>query len=629
MIRPLYRLTLLCAAVLVLAYLAPFSSLRAQDIVTSNISNNAAFERMDYRRSFFAHDMHWIVYSRDQDGSWGNVYYRTSDHNSGVWSAKTLLFVGMATGSSSWDLWFDGTYIHYIHAEVGPSNDIAYRMGVPESDGSVTWVSAEQTIVCPWPYESNSHICTDSNGYPWVSYNDGNGDIHVLKSSTKDGTFTNDAAAGSPWIWAGGAYSYNSPRILPLTSGRMVVIYNHSGPDDKLVARRYTGSAWGSEATTVVEVDGAEYSCVAVDDEVHITMQEAGTDDNMYVHYDYSTNSFDIELDLYTSGAPTPPTMQLNTDNNDIYVYWGNEPVTDHVYYSVYDNSEGSWTVGYDWIDESIQDGLPASSSALMNCDYTCTLDTAGLYYVADGLILKHKLLTLPWAVETLVPDPITTTTATLRGNVLTAGSGTIAIRGFRYGTDETMAVYTEITEAGSFGEGVYTELVEDLTADSIYYVQAIVEDSYGETASGEIVGFLTDQYVYDQDDQFFTDDDDPSIAPPMPSPVWDSGFDPTDDDSYSEGSLPFGAELINELLNEDVSGFPLGFWYYLIALVVIVGVGVFALLRAGGHILLITTAGATTIFLFCAMGYLDWWMLFPYLITAFSLMVAEKKIAY
>jgi len=98
---------------------------------TANSATYAPFQR----KSFYAAGRFWVFYS---DGS--NMVYRTSTDSSS-WSSATT--VRACTYGFKFSIWFDGTYLHYAYSDVSA---IYYRRETPNSDGTITWSAAEQTV---------------------------------------------------------------------------------------------------------------------------------------------------------------------------------------------------------------------------------------------------------------------------------------------------------------------------------------------------------------------------------------------------------------------------------------------------------------------------------------------------
>jgi hypothetical protein len=127
-------------------------------------------------------------------------------------------------------------------------------------------------------------------------------------------------------------------------------------------AKKWDGSAWGSEAatTSAIRVSGYQ-SAVAQEDDVHLVFLKSTGYDILYVKYTYSSNSFG-SLTTLVAGATaySAPVLSIDTSTNDLYVFAATKTTgtpsgwtADHIYYIKYTASSGTWGSWTDWIDES------------------------------------------------------------------------------------------------------------------------------------------------------------------------------------------------------------------------------------------------------------------------------------
>ncbi len=91
-------------------------------------------------------------------------------------------------------------------------------------------------------------------------------------------------------------------------------------------------------------------------------------------------------------------------------------------------------------------------------------------------------------AVTTGTASNITATSATLSGNVTSAGVASVTSRGFLYGTNSSDLTLTVL---GGSGTGSYTASLSGLTSGTTYYYKAFATNNAG-TAYGEIMSFTT-----------------------------------------------------------------------------------------------------------------------------------------
>ena len=90
--------------------------------------------------------------------------------------------------------------------------------------------------------------------------------------------------------------------------------------------------------------------------------------------------------------------------------------------------------------------------------------------------------------VTTSIASSITTTGATLNGNITSDGGVTVTDRGFIYGTSESNLIHT--VQSGS-GTGTFSKTITGLTSVTTYYFKAYATNSEG-TVYGEVRSFTT-----------------------------------------------------------------------------------------------------------------------------------------
>jgi hypothetical protein len=316
------------------------------------------------RYTFFANGLYWVWYSDGKD-----MVFTTSA-NGVDWSSATR--VRACKAGYQFSVAFDGTYFHYVFTptELDAYNGIYYRMGLANSDGTITWQVTEQKA---WDIDSH-HLCTDptiavdSNGYPWIATGYSQYAValfdtygYVLKSSTKNGTWTNETTLfTSPYQFSTARYNTypHLPSawafVVPLTKGKVYVgiqtngNYVTSGAEKNMKGRLWDGSVWGSEETPVTSdyIGSACVSTVAIGDNIHMTYGTADT--HYYVNRIYGSNwSSPISVVSYKGQGC------LSVDNTGVlYFFWEDSPSANHVYYKRCIN--GTWDASAtDWFTSS------------------------------------------------------------------------------------------------------------------------------------------------------------------------------------------------------------------------------------------------------------------------------------
>jgi hypothetical protein len=325
------------------------------------------------RKGFYANGRYWVFYS---DGT--NMVYSTSTDGI-TWTSATT--IRACTSGAYFSIQFNGTYLHYAYAS---SSSIYYRRGIPNSDGTISWsTTTEQVVSTTYNRANYPMISTDSNGYVWIGYIDYDPNTlstypYVIKSGNNDGTW-GTTPTGFPYLLSGTSYNTWRVSVIPLTSGKMLVIYTYNG--GAVYAIRWTGSDWGTEVSTTVAIYyGYEHSAVAQGDDVHLVFLKNTGYDILYTKYIYSSNSFSTATTLQAGATSTSaPVISIDTATNDLYVFWAGYPTANHIYYRKYTASTGQWETVVDWINlESY--GLTGNDR--LTCFYQAYNNKIGLIYM-------------------------------------------------------------------------------------------------------------------------------------------------------------------------------------------------------------------------------------------------------
>jgi hypothetical protein len=373
-------------------------------VVGTSTSSYATYYPMQ-RKSFYANGRFWVFYS---DGT--NMVYSTSTDGS-TWTSATT--VRTATYGYTFSIWFDGTYLHYAYAD---ASSIYYRRGTPNSDGTITWSAAEQTVSTIYNAANYPMVSVDTSGYVWIGYNDqtgGNYYPYVIKSGNNDGTW-GTTPSDFPYQLSTTSSSGWRVSVVPLTSGKMLAVYTYS-PAATIKARKWDGSAWGTEVATASAIRyGYYHSAVAQGDDVHLTFLKDTTYDILYVKYTYSTNSFGTETTLQAGAYGSAPVISIDTSTNDLYVFAATKTTgtpsgwtANHIYYIKYTASSGTWGSWTDWIDESSEQLYAADRLTSFYQSYGNYIGLEYMTKTTSPYNVKFAYLSLVAAVTVTVTDSV------------------------------------------------------------------------------------------------------------------------------------------------------------------------------------------------------------------------------
>jgi len=641
-------------------------------------------------------------------GATPTIYYKVSTDLTGTaWGSEQTL-AAMKINSNpltficSWDICYDGTYVHAVWG-TGVHNPLRYQGGTVDDElGTISWGTVYTVYQATGADNCFPSIAVDTDGYKHITWlNDyylSNYLYHAKSTTANDTVFT---VAFANYINKSNYYC----ELHALTNNKLaIVFYKHEGAT--IGVMRYNGSVW--DPIVYISSQLAQtwaWSSVAHGDEVDIVFTKKTTYDIIYTKYSYSTNTFSTEVTLHAGCiATTAPAITRDTSSDNLWVWYEhNPPGNDTILISMYNAVTETWAVDGEWVADAV--GLTAALADNLSAPEAQSYDQLGLFWTADGSVLRFKQLAEDFDVDTLEPDPVGDTTATLQGEIVALGFGAADYRGFYWNTTPTITgealewheddawgtgVYShaignltqgdsyfviayagnefmdaygswvqfvpggtggwavntlppdpvgdfdatfnaEITqvagdyatirgfqwgftevgtwfwnETGSFTTGVYDYDVTDLEADSIYYVRAMAGNE-SVVDYGEWIGFITAQPSYIDEEG---DIEDSTLTPPLPGEPGGWIRPPKDWGNFVPG-IPWTAVM----------------WLVLTAIVIMIG---FALTKWGRNslVLLFLALGFIIgIFSFWPKGgYLDWWVIFFYLVVGWALISRQKE---
>ena len=297
------------------------------------------------RKLFYASGRYWLFYF---DGT--NIVFRTSLDGI-TWSEPTT--IAAANNGSNISVWYNGTRVFYARAP--ETAYIYFRQGTPNSDGTISWDTVEQTAV----YFAGSifyrpTVSADTSGHAWIGYYNMTGASfmsYVSKTTTTDGSWITQS--GFPYKLTNG---YHMPVAIPLTNNKMFVTLSMDA-DAYLRSRRWNGTSWSAEIHTTSSIESDSHSPIASGDNVYVTYLTPAHN-IVYYFYNYTLDSWGAEKMVQTGqGHLANPSLSFDRINDKLYVFWGNI-TTDYIYYKKYDIATETWdAILTEWQDETA-DGL-------------------------------------------------------------------------------------------------------------------------------------------------------------------------------------------------------------------------------------------------------------------------------
>lgn len=343
----MFRKIGLILIVALIALVFPVSMIYAATLASpatiSNTLTNDTYDginTMPARNTFYAAGRHWIFYV-DEDT---DVVYESSTYGYN-WSGDDIVTTTALYGVEV-ACWYDyaSETVHYARNQLanGQPAAIKYRMGTPNSNGTITWAAAEQTVsLTPSVLASiRTTITVDEAGYPWVAWIDTDdtntsGIVYVESSSTKNGTWTEDVAQrfGSGGVVTDGTGTMTgSPVTLAPGSNTPTVTVAGTFIIDLPIGNSGTATTggWTITGSPVALVEGQN----------EITVQAGGS----------GTITIETDLDDHAWFVALTP---IGTSGDMVEVEWAAENVSGGegdgeigLYASVYDDTPitGGWS---------------------------------------------------------------------------------------------------------------------------------------------------------------------------------------------------------------------------------------------------------------------------------------------
>jgi hypothetical protein len=329
------------------------------------------------RKTFYANDRHWVFYSNGTD-----MVYRTSLDGL-TWSDATV--VKACPYGYEFSIWYDGTYVYYVHGRGSPAPTLIYfRRGII-SGGTIIWEAERLALdTTDWGGGTAQQliVIVDSEGYPWIgltyvpktSYFG----VNALQSLTKDGSgaWTNHV------LNLPVQQTYYGHQIVPLTGGKVYVSYGYNSVP-RLRGMLWDGAVWGGVETIDSSTVGVVFtfpcfSAVAQRDDVSILYLNPVDAHSYYRKRTYGVGWGAGEDITQLYGADASPVLSLGTALNYLLAF-RHKPVTGGAGLSYYKRYvEGVWDAANTELFYEL-DGI--TSGTAISCSYQPYDGIIGILY--------------------------------------------------------------------------------------------------------------------------------------------------------------------------------------------------------------------------------------------------------
>jgi hypothetical protein len=310
-----------------------------------------------------------VIYVAWYDGSVEN--YASSADTGVTWSAPTVL---TQCDGTQFSMWFDGTYVYQIcggttaNALCGAtSNQVCWRTGTLTGSGtSITWNSWAVAAIGGNASGASAgsggdSIASDTNGNIWITG----------QAFGNTGVINECACTGSSSVWtnatgfpqnlctspAGGPCFNPWTTLLPLTGGKMAIVFSGFGGNWNINATVWNGSSFTTDVWNAdpegqpASLTSIAASSVAVADDVWTAYLDSSGNIVSDV-YHYASNSWDTAQTIVTSSLSTDapyPTLSYDAATKTFYAFWLLRS-TQTIYLATHGLTGASWSPAQSWI---------------------------------------------------------------------------------------------------------------------------------------------------------------------------------------------------------------------------------------------------------------------------------------
>jgi len=314
-----------------------FTVTQPTSILASTLStswDNLNFPRQ--RKMMYKKSLYWAFYkNNDTEDARNDIVYKTSPDGV-TWSPETVVIEDACVGSgaevfTTYTDELDGDYIHYVYDNTTITAEfsaIYYCRGRFSADGTITWGTTQLVWTNPLPtwYARYVELIVDSAGYPVIQFLCRNltttyGPPILLRSSTNNGTWVNDTAAGFPYNLTSTLADWNNG-LVALTNRKF---YSYWADMNKTIyGKLWNGTALGSEenCTNYRLSMCYRFASEAEGDNVHLAYL---TFDESWVRYKLRTYGvgWGTESNITTAGTDENSAPVLSVVNaNRVFIAW-------------------------------------------------------------------------------------------------------------------------------------------------------------------------------------------------------------------------------------------------------------------------------------------------------------------
>lgn len=270
--------------------------------------------------------LYWVFY---YDGT--NMGYMTSSNLGETWSSEiTIPTAGYKpTGVS---FYCSGNTVYYASGQFSTDLHFYYRYGTLQSNGAISWAISETSVGTYSSKVTFLSIATDSSGKIWVADREYSSSQSLYYIELYKGSSCNPTCSWlSGWSYGGTGAVSERGSLVPLTSGKMALVFSLSNPSSLGIAF-YSGTSWGTAVYTSASGYNFANSGFAL---IGNTVEVATTDNSKeyYLSVAYSTTpSWSSPVQLEASASAY---VGISSDGTSTLLFYSGHSSTVDYYKSI------------------------------------------------------------------------------------------------------------------------------------------------------------------------------------------------------------------------------------------------------------------------------------------------------
>jgi hypothetical protein len=361
-------------------------SMVAMNLFTADAALTGTYYNPYNRTTFYAAGRYWAFYLHNS-----KINYTTSTTGA-AWEARVEISANVLGASAEWSMWFDGTSVYY--AQRDDTRYILFRKGTPESDGTITWAAAEQSIDASPVFfgVASCSIAVASDGHAQIAYwETRGGSIYnmAIRNSNTDGTWA--TTGGYPVNVFNHSSTNMPPTIIADYDSDDMYMFIVQGSDNYLRGYYFNGAAWSGTADvwgtiTVATLPAGVSAAFESDDDI-VAAWVNGTTQNLF-NVRFSGGGMGTQSSFGTFESNSAPSLTFDSITGITFVYWI-DGTSDDLYYKTY--TDGTW--GSDTL-------LAAGTLDRAVCSPTYRFNAADSIGIADSFnsSIYHAYMAWDWA---------------------------------------------------------------------------------------------------------------------------------------------------------------------------------------------------------------------------------------